>query len=186
MAAAASEHPFPFLPAGFVFPNLNITIERCAGEMRERTTEADGHREPTQHGVLPCLAGGEGRRGDACTFMGAPYLPWQELLCWQLSATPAAGAVCILLNVHNTPTSLKLRKDGRGQLSMYSMKTPIREQLLHNSPSPVIPVMRINPACVARLAVYFSSWQPCLQLPSPPLPQPQPAPVSTIPSILSV
>ncbi len=43
------------LPAGFVYPNLNITIERCAGEMRERTTEADGHRESTQHGVLPCL-----------------------------------------------------------------------------------------------------------------------------------
>jgi hypothetical protein len=26
------------------------------------TTEAEGHREGTQHGVLPCLAAGEGWR----------------------------------------------------------------------------------------------------------------------------
>ncbi len=45
-----------------------------------------------------------------------------------LPAIPAAAAG-LLLNLHKTPTSLKLRKDGRGQLSMYSMTASWREQL---------------------------------------------------------
>jgi hypothetical protein len=33
------------------------------------TIEAEGRREGTQHGVRPCLSGGEGWRSDDCTVL---------------------------------------------------------------------------------------------------------------------
>jgi hypothetical protein len=66
--------------------------------------------------------------------MGGQYLPWQELLSWELLAIPAAAAAGILLNVHKTLTSLKLRKNGRGQLSVYSMTTPFTVKKLFDIP----------------------------------------------------
>jgi len=62
-------------------------------------TEAEGRREPTQHGVLPCLPGGEGERGDDLYTDGRavpasmPYCtacPSKELLSCELLAIPAA------------------------------------------------------------------------------------------------
>ncbi len=76
------------------------------------TTEAEGRRELTQHGVLCCLAGGEGEGGALiCPVMGARAVPpavtyctacpAKELLSCELLAIPADG---ILLDVHKRPT----------------------------------------------------------------------------------
>jgi hypothetical protein len=70
-------------------------------------TEAEGRREVTQHGALPCLAGGEGRGKDDLYCDGQPKpcrTPAQELFSYELLENPAAAAADVLLNVHKTPT----------------------------------------------------------------------------------
>jgi hypothetical protein len=63
-------------------------------------TEAEGRKEPTQHGFLPCLAEGEGwRRGDDlyCDGRAVPYrLSWQ----WAASAASFWQSQLLLLLVH--------------------------------------------------------------------------------------
>ncbi len=85
-----------------------------------QTTEAEGRRELTQHGVLPCLAGGEGGGAMICTVMGGPYrLPWRTLLptlmrsCSAVSFWKSKLLLLLYLNVHKTPTWSKSRKKGR-------------------------------------------------------------------------
>jgi hypothetical protein len=65
------------------------------------TTEAEGGREPTQNGVLPCVAGGDGWRGDdfycdgrgPCSPSHVVLYRHAQLLSCKLLANPAAAAV---------------------------------------------------------------------------------------------
>jgi hypothetical protein len=71
------------------------------------TTEAEGHRKTTQHGILHCLAGVRG-----------PCKPWRGAA--QLGASGNTSCCCsccrysLLLNVHEAPTSPKSRKRRQG------------------------------------------------------------------------
>ncbi len=96
-------------------------------DLKGDTKEAEDRREPTQHSVLPCLAGGEGWRGDDlyCDGHTVQHLhldrnPGRELLSCELLAIPAVAVSGVFLNVHKTPTSPKSRKEGRCQLTMYT------------------------------------------------------------------
>jgi hypothetical protein len=123
-----------------------------------RPTEAAGCRELTQQGVLPCLAGVEGRRVE----------PWFELwwagrtACHWRTVPPALTRSClaasywrshwcgggILLNVYKTPTSAKSRKEDRGRHSMYSMPAPWFDHRMVTPPYPVeyrCQILRRNP-----------------------------------------
>jgi hypothetical protein len=79
------------------FKNIDVLFRVAA------TTEAEGHRELTHHGVLRCLAGGE-RGGGAliCTLLDGPiyqsHTACYDILyrlpyCFELLAIPAAQKV---------------------------------------------------------------------------------------------
>jgi hypothetical protein len=69
---------------------VGIHVMKCTPTVRGFgvLTDAEGHREPTQHGVLQCQAGGEGAVPPAMSYCTA--CPSKELLRCELLAIPAA------------------------------------------------------------------------------------------------
>ncbi len=81
-----------------------------------------GRRKLTQHGVLPCLAGGW--RWFVLWWAGRIACPAKELISCELMANPAAAAAGLLLIVHKTPPWAKSHKEGRVRHSVHSMTAP--------------------------------------------------------------
>jgi hypothetical protein len=86
---------------------------KAGGTRGPMHTAAEGRGELTQHGVLPCLAGGEGGVDDLyCDGRAVPpammyctACPAKELLsCELLAITAVAAAAVGILNVHKTPS----------------------------------------------------------------------------------
>ncbi len=123
-------------------------------------TEAQGCREPTKHGVLPCLAEGGGWGVMICILMDVPYPHCRRTGAAQLRASGNSSCCCCswyITKCTQTPTSPKSRKEGRGRLSMYSMAAPwgnwSRKSFTSSSSAALQPV-KFYPRRLSRLSPF--------------------------------
>ncbi len=86
------------------------------------TKETEDRRELTQHGILPCLAGGGWRGNDLYDDGRAlPPLPCLRAAQLRTSGHPSCYSCWFITKCTQNTDITEISKEGRGRISMYSM-----------------------------------------------------------------